>query len=740
MKNTRTMKSKAWPASEKKQNFWDTAMSKARLSKTYEAKELNLARLSQLRFNKPWHECTGTQRVQIIRDNLTGVSGIINPNSTWMGWWSGCVVAALIFTCIVTPFEVALLETKFDILFGANLVVNFVYLVDIVIIFSTKIKVETRTQAKWVSSRKEIARKYVKSWFFLDLVSTLPFDLLSIAGDKASAQAYSRFKMLRFIRLLKLIKLVRVLKSSNNFEYILNQLTINCGMASLYKMLVGLFCLAHWEACMWALIGLTGSSRLICTETERELTQFYHIPGDPYWWYGGGKGPHENDGTSWVSQLYLHSGKVSGDSPCSVWDLYSVSLHWSIMTITSIGYGDVSPVKQSEYWFSCIAMLISSGCWAYIIGTCCGIVSQLDPYQQKYELGLDALNFMLKDREVPFALQIKLRRFFRESKHLQRVVQYKDINANMSECLRGEVALHSSANSLFKVWFLRYSSKPFIVQIAQALKPELLGIREEFPRAVRRMNIVERGICIRGGMVFTAGQSFGGEEILLSSTYLMKDVSAISMTYVEVNFLTRSDLKNILEDFPLERKRLRKCTVKLAAIRGIIIAALYYRKTRKLRRQSCLHSRRCEKAREERGESIAVWSREMSMPDHRASKLGAAPAASTETAQRSLSLAASKEGPDAAAAPTETVQRSLSLAATAIKEVAAVPRGGATPDGNDNNLHVMGKMMETLEARLAKMFEDHSSKVVAQVIETMQKNEVLTGEDSSVVEKESSIE
>ena len=48
--------------------------------------------------------------------------------------------------------------------------------------------------------------------------------------------------------------------------------------------------------------------------------------------------------------------------------LYTISLYYSIMTLTTVGYGDVTPGTLSEYVTATLIMFAGGFIWAYVIG------------------------------------------------------------------------------------------------------------------------------------------------------------------------------------------------------------------------------------------------------------------------------------------------------------------------------------------------------------------------------------
>lgn len=172
----------------------------------------------------------------------------INPTSHEMAQWDKTIMAVLLYTALVTPFEVAFLTPGFSGMFVVNRMVDTVFVIDIFFTFYLDPGAEEALKTAGMPDHNKIAWAYIKSWFFIDVISCVPFDLMSILME---GSALEDLKFMRVIRLLRLIKLVRLMRATRMFDRWEDSMALNFAALSLTKScsLVALF--SHWFACLW---------------------------------------------------------------------------------------------------------------------------------------------------------------------------------------------------------------------------------------------------------------------------------------------------------------------------------------------------------------------------------------------------------------------------------------------------------------------------------------------------------
>jgi len=121
-----------------------------------------------------------------------------------------------------------------------------------------------------VTERKKIAINYLKGWFWIDLISSVPFDLISEAladptsatangGDGKGFEAASLFKTLRIPKLLRLLKVMRILKIVRLAEMRPElmwwlQYSRNANLINLFRLIIYFTTTVHLFACLFYMV------------------------------------------------------------------------------------------------------------------------------------------------------------------------------------------------------------------------------------------------------------------------------------------------------------------------------------------------------------------------------------------------------------------------------------------------------------------------------------------------------
>lgn len=184
--------------------------------------------------------------------------------------WDSLTTVALLFTVVVTPFEVGFLkapETVADLntLFFVNRVVDAVFIVDVVLQFFIMVPKQDGAAGvwgqsndgtqRWETSLPAIAKRYTQGWFAIDVVSVAPFifDILPLLNPDGGSSARGA-KALRTIRALRLIKLLRLLRASRVFGHLKERISLPYTTLTLMKLAFQTVVIAHSIACIVAII------------------------------------------------------------------------------------------------------------------------------------------------------------------------------------------------------------------------------------------------------------------------------------------------------------------------------------------------------------------------------------------------------------------------------------------------------------------------------------------------------
>ncbi|CAE7236406.1 KCNH6 [Symbiodinium necroappetens] len=176
---------------------------------------------------------------------------IINPDSSGLAnTWQLLTMFALAFVGLVTPVQVGLLKVEFGLLTVLSLAVDLVYVIDMVLQFFTSYPRRRGREVEWEVRLPRITIHYLKTWFILDFVTLIPFDIIALTSGVDDVKELNGVKAIRVLRLVKLFRVLKTSKFTQKYEI---PYSIPYQQVTLFKFLLMLILVCHWLACVWAL-------------------------------------------------------------------------------------------------------------------------------------------------------------------------------------------------------------------------------------------------------------------------------------------------------------------------------------------------------------------------------------------------------------------------------------------------------------------------------------------------------
>jgi Ca2+-binding EF-hand superfamily protein len=441
----------------------------------------------------------------------------IHPHSDFMHMWDLIVVFFLFWTSTITIFEICFLEIsfEFDFLFIMNRLIDVIFIIDMIMHFF--IIIPRKNTPTMITDIRTITLTYLKGMFFIDFVSSIPYDLIGMGSSSDAVGGLRFFRLLRLIRLFKLARIFKSVRIIRRWQDLYG-VTVKYSVQQILKFMVFMFIICHWIACLWKFV----------TIFDKE--------------------------DSWIVKDEYSEKNTA--------EMYFICFYWSLQTISTIGYGDVAnPTNLTERCIAIVAMIIGSIVWAYLMGVIVSNAVSLNKLEQDHHQRMDNLEVFMGEKQLDPHLRKRLRYYFRRRRSLDTMEQFQDLLRSMSPSLRGDVALSITAKWLPKVPWLRNGEKNFVTSIALNLKPEIYPPTEMI--SGETFHVISRGIAIKDMRVFCGGMVWG-LDMILANRQLRRMKPAIALTFLETSSLSRADFMHVLERFPREKKKVRHTVIWLA--------------------------------------------------------------------------------------------------------------------------------------------------------------------------------
>ncbi|MBL1211571.1 ion transporter, partial [Geminocystis sp. GBBB08] len=366
-----------------------------------------------------------------------------------------------------------------------------------------------RSNGEEITKIKQTKNHYLKTFFIVDILANIPFDGLFLSLGEITIDKIPLFLILRIFRLLRIVRLVLIFHRWESYSH------INPGYIRISKLFIIVIILTHWIACIWFFLAFIDN-----------------FPPD-----------------SWVVILKIENASVSRQ--------YIHSLYWAVTTMTTIGYGDITPHRDIEYLATTIIMIVGASTYAFIIGNIASLFSNLDSAKITHKNKIEALTQFLAYHHVPKPLIFQLRNYYDYLWERHRGLPEKNFFDDLPLHFHLDILQHITGDLLEKVILFQYCSPRLRNVLLIALKfqtypPNSYVVREgDLGEAIYFISLGKLEILSEQESHFQCiletGEYFGHISLIFKEKLT---ASVKTLTYCEIFILSKEQFNYIKNEYP----------------------------------------------------------------------------------------------------------------------------------------------------------------------------------------------
>nr|CAA10110.1 cyclic nucleotide and voltage-activated ion channel [Heliothis virescens] len=459
-----------------------------------------------------------------IRQKAAG-HWVIHPCSSFRFYWDLCMLLLLVANLIILPVAISFFNDDLSTRWIAfNCLSDTIFLIDIVVNFRTGIMQQDNAE-QVILDPKLIAKHYLRTWFFLDLISSIPLDYIFLIFNQDFSESFQILhagRALRILRLAKLLSLVRLLRLSRLVRYVSQWEEVYfLNMASVFMRIFNLICMmlliGHWSGCLQFLVPMLQGFPPNSWVAINELQEAY-----------------------WLEQ-------------------YSWALFKAMSHMLCIGYGRFPPQSLTDMWLTMLSMISGATCYALFLGHATNLIQSLDSSRRQYREKVKQVEEYMAYRKLPREMRQRITEYF-EHRYQGKFFDEELILGELSEKLREDVINYNCRSLVASVPFFANADSNFVSDVVTKLRYEVFqpgDIIIKEGTIGSKMYFIQEGIVdivMANGEVATSlsDGSYFGEICLLTNARRVASVRA--ETYCNLFSLSVDHFNAVLDQYPLMRR------------------------------------------------------------------------------------------------------------------------------------------------------------------------------------------
>ncbi|XP_069790614.1 voltage-gated delayed rectifier potassium channel KCNH8 isoform X2 [Narcine bancroftii] len=469
---------------------------------------------------------------------------------TFKAGWDWLILLATFYVAVTVPYNVCFSVSRDDHSAASrnppsvsDIFVEILFMLDIMLNFRTTY---VSKSGQVVYDARSICVHYATTWFFVDLIAALPFDLLYAFN----VNVYFGVHLLKTVRLLRLLRLLQKLDRYSQYS------------AVVLTLLMSMFALiAHWMACIWYFIGQKEIEvNDLSTWEIGWLHELAKRLGTPYVSVSALSASTTMNSTIQATSINRSPGGNSSTLELlggpSIRSSYITSLYFALSSLTSVGFGNVSANTDAEKIFSICTMLIGALMHAVVFGNVTAIIQRMYSRRSLYHTRTKDLKDFIRVHRLPKQLKQRMLECFQTTWSVNSGIDANELLKDFPDELRADIAMHLN-KEILQLPIFESASRGCLRSLSLSIKTSFCAPGEYLIRQGDALQAIYF-VCSGSMEVLKDNTVLAilGKGDLIGSDFLARDqviktnANVKALTYCDLQYIILKGLREVLELYP----------------------------------------------------------------------------------------------------------------------------------------------------------------------------------------------
>ena len=382
----------------------------------------------------------------------------ITPDSQFIRIFDIFIFISSMFSFIFVPYILSrniFLSNEHNLYKVIMMIIDVFYIVDVIINF---FRAYHTYDDHLIRRTRKIFFHYFKTWFFIDLIQAFPYFSFFNLLEKKQSNKYIQINPLFYILLMfKIIKLYKMINDNTTISYfyeILSKNEIIDNHGSVITTIILFLFFLNMTVCIFIFLGV-------------------------------------NSYPSWIIKLNIQ------DEPYL--KVYLISTYFIIVTITTVGYGDIKGESIPEISFQILLLIAGTIAYSFIISFFSNYIIKSNQKSMSYEKNVEIL------REIKINHPNMKKSIYQEALRTlknEQIYERKDKHL-LFDCLpyslKNEMIMEMYKQIIKNfIFFKEVDNSDFIIKVATSLKP-LIAVKGDI--LIQEGDFVKEIFFIKAGVI-----------------------------------------------------------------------------------------------------------------------------------------------------------------------------------------------------------------------------------------------